>query len=47
MPKPERRFEQMLTRILLNLISIAASLGLSRIVTPEKELQIRIIDEKT
>jgi hypothetical protein len=47
MLKPERRFEQMLTRILLDLVSIAASVGLSRIVTPEKPLQIRIINKKT
>jgi hypothetical protein len=47
MPKPERRLEQTLTRILPNLVSIAASLGLNGIVTSEKALQISIIDEKT
>jgi hypothetical protein len=47
MLKPERRFQQTLTRILLNLVSVAASLGLSGIVTLEKPLQIRIINKKT
>jgi hypothetical protein len=47
MLNPERRFHPISSRILLNLVSVAASLGLSGIVTLEKPLQIRIINKKT